>query len=113
MRKPLLAFTTLFGVAFGQDAPAPGVHITFLPPPLEGTLSAGIYTKEGTLVRVLAREATEKDFTVGLNGFITRWDGKDHAGKELPAGTANRRPAGCAETGDPSRSRHRRIRRSD
>lgn len=98
MRKSLLVFASLLGTALAQDAPPPpGVQITFLPPPLEGTLSAGIYTKEGKLVRTFAREATEKDFTVGLNGFITRWDGKDDAGKELPAGTYFVRGFGVGE----------------
>jgi hypothetical protein len=68
-------------------APHAGVQITFLPPPMAGTLSVGIYDKSGRLVRTFAREATEKDFTVGLNGLITHWDGKDDAGKTLPAAT--------------------------
>jgi hypothetical protein len=77
LRVPVLA----------QEPPHAGtVRITFLPPPLEGILNIGIYTLEGKLVRTLAREATEKDFTVGLNGFITTWDGKDDAGMQLPAG---------------------------
>ncbi len=67
------------------------VQIAFLPPPMEGTLSLGIYEKKGRLVRVLHREATEKDFTVGLNGFITFWDGKDDAGQVLPHGTSRAR----------------------
>ena len=54
---------------------------------MEGTLSLGIYDKKGKLVRVLAHEATEKDFTIGLNGLITYWDGKDDAGRTMPAGT--------------------------
>jgi hypothetical protein len=74
-----------------EPAPRPGVRITFLPPPMEGTLSLGIYDKKGRLVRVLAREATEKDFTIGLNGLITHWDGKDDAGKPAPAGTYDAR----------------------
>ena len=55
---------------------------------MEGTLSLGIYDKKGKLVRTLAREATEKDkeFTIGLNGLITFWDGKDDAGKPMPPG---------------------------
>ena len=53
---------------------------------MKGTLSLGIYDKKGRLVRVLHREATEKDFTVGLNGFVTHWDGKDDAGKPAPRG---------------------------
>ncbi len=65
------------------------VQITFLPPPMEDdhTLSMGIYDKKGNLVRVLHREAEEKDFTVGLNGFITKWDGRDDDGRAVPAGT--------------------------
>ncbi|MDR3400955.1 MAG: hypothetical protein P4L99_00525 [Chthoniobacter sp.] len=62
------------------------MRITFLPPPMEGTLSLGIYDKKGKLVRTMAREATEKDFTVGLNGLITFWDGKDDTGKVMPPG---------------------------
>ena len=64
----------------------PGVQITFLPPPLDGTLSLGIFTKAGKLVRTLHREARTKDFVVGLNGLITWWDGKNDAGAVAPAG---------------------------
>ena len=77
-----------------EDEPPPkkpGVRITFLPPPMEGALSLGIYDKKGKLVRILAREAVKKDFFVGLNGFITNWDGKDDAGKPAPAGTYSAR----------------------
>lgn len=64
-----------------------GVRITFLPPPTEGALSLGIYDRKDRLVRVLHREAREKDFAIGLNGLITHWDGKDDAGKTMPPGT--------------------------
>jgi hypothetical protein len=75
--------------AQNEEPPPPqrsGMRITFLPPPMEGTLSLGIYDKKGKLVRTLAREATEKDFIIGLNGLITFWDGKDDTGKPMPAG---------------------------
>jgi hypothetical protein len=62
------------------------VGITFLPPPHEGTISLGIYNKSGALIRTLFKEASDKDFTVGLNGFITQWDGKDDAGQLAPPG---------------------------
>jgi hypothetical protein len=78
------------GAIAQETPPSPkelGVRITFLPPPMEGTLSLGIYDKKGKLVRVLAREATEKDFIVGLNGLITHWDGKDDAGMTVAHGT--------------------------
>jgi hypothetical protein len=77
----------LFAPAQEEEPPKRGgTRITFLPPPMEGTLSLGIYDKKGRLMRVLAREATEKDFTIGLNGLITYWDGKDDSGKTVPPG---------------------------
>jgi hypothetical protein len=89
-----LAAAVLLGpfaaAAFAQEdaVPAPprkpGVQITFLPPPMQGSISLGIYDRAGKLVRVLHREATEKDFVIGLNGLITRWDGKDDKGEALP-----------------------------
>jgi hypothetical protein len=75
-----------------EPAPAtPGVRITFVPPPMEGTWSLGIYDAAGKLVRVLARDATEKDFTVGLNGLMITWDGRDDAGRPLPKGSYSAR----------------------
>jgi len=79
-----LLSTLLAGLALA--AAAADVRITFLPPPLEGTLSVGVYTLEGKLVRTLAQEAADDAFVAGLNGFIMNWDGKDDAGKVLPAG---------------------------
>src|SRR5436305_1788707 len=39
-------------------APARSVRISFVPPPMEGTISLGIYNRTGKLVRVLHTEAT-------------------------------------------------------
>ncbi len=80
----------------GETPPPPAskkgaVRITFIPPPMEGALSLGIYDPSGKLVRVLAQEAPEKDFTIGLNGLTTHWDGRDDAGHVLPAGTYSAR----------------------
>jgi hypothetical protein len=107
MRRNPIAFASLLAAAVcvlvsplsraQEDEPPPpplkkpGVRITFLPPPMEGALSLGIYDRKGKLVRVLAREAREKDFSVGLNGFITTWDGRDDAGRPAPAGTYSAR----------------------
>jgi hypothetical protein len=68
--------------AFAED----GLPIVFLPPPMEGTISLGIFDASGKLVRVLHREAELKDFTAGENGLVTRWDGRDDAGQPLPPG---------------------------
>lgn len=62
------------------------VRISFLPPPLEGTVSLGIYDANGKLVRVLHREAELDAFDVGSDALQTKWDGKNDAGENLPAG---------------------------
>ncbi|HEX8679670.1 MAG TPA: hypothetical protein VF683_06910, partial [Chthoniobacterales bacterium] len=57
-----------------------------MPPPLEGTLSLGIYDAKGTLVRVLHREAELEEFEIGTDALKTTWDGKNNAGEAMPAG---------------------------
>jgi hypothetical protein len=98
MTKALLAplivgFGSLCG-AFAQESPttlpspaaAHSVRISFVPPPIEGTISLGIYDTKGKLVRVLHRESETDDFTIGHDALITTWDGKNEAGEDLPAG---------------------------
>ncbi len=85
----LCAFVNVFAQEDAELPPPPkrpGVQITFIPPPLKGTLSLGIFNKAGKLVRTLHHEAATKDFFVGLNGLITWWDGKDDAGAVAPVG---------------------------
>jgi len=67
-------------------SPARSVRISFVPPPMEGTISLGIYNESGKLVRVLHQNAQLNDFTIGADALVTRWDGKDDAGQDLPAG---------------------------
>ena len=63
-----------------------GIQIEFLPPPMQGTISLGIYDYTGKLVRILHRAATGNEFVAAFDGYITHWDGLDDAGKPLPAG---------------------------
>jgi hypothetical protein len=63
-----------------------GVKIQFLPPPMEGTISLGIYDSHGKLVRVLHKGASADEFVAALDGFITHWDGLDDNGKPMPPG---------------------------
>jgi hypothetical protein len=67
-------------------SPARSVLISFVPPPLEGTISLGIYDASGKLVRVLHQEAELNEFTIGEDALITQWDGKNDDGTDLPAG---------------------------
>ena len=88
----------LLALAFSgraQDSPTPeatstpaprSVRVSFLPPPLDGTISLGIYDAKGKLVRVLHREADINEFEIGQDALSTKWDGKDDAGENVPAG---------------------------
>jgi hypothetical protein len=67
-------------------APARTIRISFLPPPLEGTISLGIYDANGQLVRVLHQESELDEFTVGADALVTKWDGKNDDGEDLPSG---------------------------
>jgi len=69
-----------------SPSPARSVHISFVPPPLEGRISLGIYDAKGKLVRVLHREADLNDFKIGADALVTLWDGKSDNGEDLPAG---------------------------
>lgn len=62
------------------------VPLRFVPPPMEGTISLGIWDSNDKLVRVLHREAKIDSFTVEENSLSTTWDGKNDAGEDLPAG---------------------------
>jgi hypothetical protein len=67
-------------------APLRTVPLRFVPPPMEGTISLGIWDSNDKLVRVLHREAKIDSFTVEENSLSTTWDGRSDAGEDLPAG---------------------------
>ena len=69
-----------------SSSPARSVRISFVPPPLEGTISLGIYDKNGKLVRVLHQEAKLNEFAIGADALVTQWDGKNDDEEDLPAG---------------------------
>ena len=69
-----------------STTPARSVRISFVPPPLEGKISLGIYDEWNKLVRVLHQEAEFDEFAIGADALSTKWDGKDDYDYELPAG---------------------------
>ncbi|HSV62931.1 MAG TPA: hypothetical protein VLH83_06260 [Chthoniobacterales bacterium] len=85
----------LAGNLAAQDSPSPtatataaprNIRVSFVPPPLDGTISLGIYDAGGKLVRVLFREADINEFNIGNDSLSTTWDGKDDAGENVPPG---------------------------
>ena len=69
-----------------SPSPARSVRISFVPPPLEGRTSLGIYDAKGKLLRVLHHEADLNEFKIGADSLVTQWDGKNDNGEDLPAG---------------------------
>src|SRR4051794_15755385 len=67
-------------------APTRSVRISFLPPPLEGTISLGIYNEWDQLVRVLHQEADLDEFIVGEDALSTKGDGRDNNGEAVAPG---------------------------
>jgi hypothetical protein len=88
----VLAAALLVGNAIAQEpSPTPtatprSIRVSFVPPPLDGTISLGIYDAKGKLVRVLFREADINEFNIGTDSLSTTWDGKDDAGENVPPG---------------------------
>jgi hypothetical protein len=69
-----------------SGSPPRRVSLRFALPPMEGTISLGIYDHAGKLVRVLHREDAITEFTAGHDALETIWDGNDDAGHSLPNG---------------------------
>lgn len=97
---------TVAGICFAaaQDSPSPSptpeqspspspsvsaarsVQLRFVPPPMEGTISLGIFDSSDKLVRVLHRQSNIDNFTIDENSLSTTWDGKNDAGEDSPTG---------------------------
>jgi len=69
-----------------SPSPVKSVRISFVPPPMDGSISLGIYDQAGKLVRVLHQNAQLSDFTIGPDSLVTRWDAKDDGHQDLPSG---------------------------
>jgi len=91
----LFALASIYSLA-AQESPSPtpsaspsptrSVRISFVPPPLEGAISLGVYDGNGKLVRILHQHAKLDEFTIGADALVTKWDGKNDDEEDLPAG---------------------------
>ena len=79
------ALALVFAVSLLQAAPRDTQEIAFAVPG-QGLITLGIFNKAGKLVRMLHALDGEEAFRIGLNGYITQWDGRDDAGQKVPAG---------------------------
>src|SRR5438132_4277304 len=98
----ILIVFAIGSIAFAQESPTPtprteqtpspistparNVQLKFVPPPMEGTISLGVFDSNGKLVRVLHREVKIDSFKIDENSLNTTWDGKNDAGEDLPPG---------------------------
>src|SRR6476659_6302847 len=69
-----------------SPSPARSVRISFIPPPMDGTISLGIYDEAGKIVRVRHQNAQLDDFAIGADALVTRWDGKNDGHQDSPSG---------------------------
>ncbi len=63
-----------------SPSPTRSVRISFVPPPLEGTISLGVYDGNEKLVRILHEQAKLDEFTMDADALVTKWDGKNEEG---------------------------------
>lgn len=80
-----IAFFFLALLVLLHPARAEGDDIAFAVPG-PGRITLGVFDKAGKLVRTLHAMDGEEAFRIGLNGYITRWDGLDDAGNKAPSG---------------------------
>ena len=121
-----LVFLIVFGAAsalFAQESPAPtatppptpsvssarNVPLRFVPPPMEGTITLGIFDSNDKLIRVLHREAKIDNFTIDENSLKTTWDGKNDGGEDLPSGKYRARGSGSHEKSPIARLREQEF----
>ena len=123
--RPISTVIILFLLAaplHSQDEETSSNQLIFVPPPIEGVISLGVYDSKGKLVRVLKKGAGIDSFKSGLNGLFIDWDKTDIQGKPVPSGkyfargvlTGDVKIAGVAFhlndwVGDPNTPRPRKI----
>ena len=87
MRLPVLGAALFLGsllsFTFAEETsprPAGGVSVQLAAPPLDGTVSIGVFDAEGKCIRVLFKGAEADAIPAALNGFLVQWDGKTAEG---------------------------------
>jgi hypothetical protein len=86
LRLALLVWFASLNALNGQDEETNANQLMFVPPPIEGVISLGVYDSRGKLVRTLKKAAEIDSFKSGLDGLAIDWDRTDSQGKPVPNG---------------------------
>lgn len=92
MRRSAAAFLLLLLAAATAPATLRPDEFVFAVPS-NGLITLGVFDNHGRLVRTLHALDGEEKFQIGLNGYISRWDGLDDSGKKVAPGSYHIR--GC------------------
>jgi hypothetical protein len=82
----LLLWVSALWLVDAQEAEPNPNQLLFVPPPVQGTVSLGIYDGDGKLVRVLKKAAELDSFRAAADGLVIDWDRTDANGKPVPNG---------------------------
>ncbi len=85
LRLYAFALALVFAV-LSIEAASPDTQEIAFAVPGQGLITLGVFNRAGKLVRTLHALDGEEVFRIGLNGYITKWDGRDGAGQKVPAG---------------------------
>jgi hypothetical protein len=79
------ALHTVNAIGAPEAEPTPD-QLLFVPPPVQGVISLGVYDNDGKLIRVLKKAAELDSFKVAADGLVIDWDKTDGSGKQVPNG---------------------------
>lgn len=69
-----------------EDEDSSANQLLFVPPPVDGVISLGVYNSKGKLIRVLKKASDIESFKSASDGLVVDWDRKDMEGKQVPNG---------------------------
>ncbi len=81
---------SLAGITFAKEPlplPTNQVSVELAAPPLDGTVSIGVYDAAGKCIRVLFKNTASDAIPSALNGFLVVWDGLTADGTAVPKGS--------------------------
>jgi hypothetical protein len=82
----LLLYLLALCATDAQETEPNANQLLFVPPPIQGVISLGVYDSNSRLVRVLKRAAQIDSFKAAADGLIIDWDRTDGNDKPLPNG---------------------------